>query len=164
MIDTLAKMQLAELNVGRLLAPTDDPRVAGFMVNLDRINSLGKRMPGFVWMVEGSGEPGAANTSALIDDDAQYVPNLTVWESVETLEKFVWSTIYKQFFARRSEWFEILGGMHFVMWCVPDGHRPTLDEALSRLEMRRAQGDTAEAFGWDWLKEAQMYKTHRDPT
>lgn len=59
MIDTLAKMQLAELNVGRLLAPTDDPRVAGFMVNLDRINSLGKRMPGLVWMVEGSGEPGA---------------------------------------------------------------------------------------------------------
>ena len=89
---------------------------------------------------------------------------MTVWESVETLEKFVWSTIYKQFFARRSAWFEILGGMHFVMWCVPDGHRPTLDEALSRLEMRRAQGDTAEAFGWDWLKEAQMYKTHRDPT
>jgi len=37
---------LAELNVGRLLAPTDDPRVAGFMANLDRVNGLGKRMPG----------------------------------------------------------------------------------------------------------------------
>ena len=30
-------MHLAELNIGRLLAPTDDPRVADFMANLDRI-------------------------------------------------------------------------------------------------------------------------------
>ena len=50
-------MQLAELNIGRLLAPTDDPRVAEFMAALDRINGMGKRMPGFVWMMEGSGEP-----------------------------------------------------------------------------------------------------------
>jgi len=46
---------LAELNIGRLLAPTDDPRIAEFMGALDRINGLGKRMPGFVWMMEGSG-------------------------------------------------------------------------------------------------------------
>ncbi|MBL9054557.1 MAG: DUF3291 domain-containing protein, partial [Tabrizicola sp.] len=34
-------MHLAELNVGRLLAPTDDPRVAEFMAALDRVNGLG---------------------------------------------------------------------------------------------------------------------------
>jgi len=39
-------MHLAELNIGRLVAPTDDPQVADFMNNLDRINGLGKRMPG----------------------------------------------------------------------------------------------------------------------
>ena len=32
---------IAELNIGRLIAPTDDPRVAEFMANLDRINGLG---------------------------------------------------------------------------------------------------------------------------
>ena len=32
---------LAELNIGRLLAPTDDPRVAEFMAALDRVNGLG---------------------------------------------------------------------------------------------------------------------------
>lgn len=47
------KKHLAELNVGRLVAPNDDPRVAEFMDNLDRVNGLGKRMPGFVWMMEG---------------------------------------------------------------------------------------------------------------
>ena len=85
-------MHLAELNVGRLLAPTDDPRVAEFMANLDRINGLGKRMPGFVWMMEGAGEPGTGNTDNMIDGDPQFVPNLTVWESVAALEKFVWGT------------------------------------------------------------------------
>ena len=78
-------MHLAELNIGRLVAPTDDPRVAEFMQNLDRINGLGKRMPGFVWMMEGSGEPGTGNTEAKIGGDPQYVSNLTVWEDAPSL-------------------------------------------------------------------------------
>ena len=151
---------LAELNVGRLLAPTDDPRVAEFMENLDRINGLGKRMPGFVWMMEGSGEPGTGNTEAAIDGDPQYVSNLTVWESVEQLEKFVWGTIHKQFYEKRQTWFEVMGEMHFVMWWVPEGHQPTLEEALERLDERRKTGDSDRAFGWDWLKGASMHKTH----
>ena len=74
---------LAELNIGRLLAPTDDPRVADFMNALDLINGMGKQMPGFVWMMEGSGEPGTGNTETKIGGDPQFVSNLTVWESVD---------------------------------------------------------------------------------
>ena len=37
---TAPAMHLAELNVGRLLAPTNDPRVAEFMAALDRVNGL----------------------------------------------------------------------------------------------------------------------------
>ena len=151
---------LAELNVGRLVAPTDDPRVAEFMRALDRVNGLGKRMPGFVWMMEGSGEPGTGNTEAKIAGDAQYVSNLTVWQSVETLEAFVWNTVHRQFFARRAEWFQVLGAMHFVMWWVPRNHRPTLEEGLARLAMLRDQGPGEEAFGWAWLKEARLWQDH----
>ncbi len=153
-------MHLAELNVGRLLATTDDPRVAEFMGALDRVNSLGKRMPGFVWMMEGSGEPGNGNTEAKIDGDAQYVSNLTVWESVETLENFVWNTVHRAFYERRADWFEVLGKMHFVMWWVPAGHRPTLNEALARLDLLQAQGDSDDAFSWSYLKQATAWKTH----
>jgi Domain of unknown function (DUF3291) len=141
---------LAELNVGRLMAPTDDPRVAEFMAALDRVNGLGKRMPGFVWMMEGSGEPGTGNTGAKIDGDPQYVSNLTVWESVETLEAFVWNTVHRAFYERRQEWFEVLGAMHFVMWWVP----------LARLDHLRANGDSDQAFGWSYLREAQLWKSH----
>lgn len=152
-------MHLAELNIGRLTAPTDDPRVADFMDNLDRINGLGKRMPGFVWMMEGSGEPGQGNTEAKLDGDPQFVANMSVWESVETLETFVWGTIHKQFYDRKAEWFEVMGDMHFVMWWVPEGHKPTLEEGRARLALTQKQGDSDDAFGWDYVK-AKMHKTH----
>lgn len=153
-------MHLAELNIGRLVADTDDPRVAEFMENLDRINGMGKRMPGFVWMMEGSGAPGTGNTEAKIDGDPRFVSNLTVWETVESLETFVWGTVHRQFYERRKEWFEVLGEMHFVMWWVAQGHRPTLDEALARLETRKRVGDSDAAFGWDWLRTQGLWKTH----
>lgn len=143
-------MQLAELNVGRLRGNTDDPIVAEFMENLDRINGLGKRMPGFVWMMEGTA--GEGNTEAKIDGDARYVPNLTVWESAAHLETFVFKTLHAKFMERRAEWFEVLETMHFVMWWVPDGHRPTLQEALAKLAHLQANGDSADAFGWDYLR------------
>jgi len=149
-------MHLAELNVGRLVAPTGDPRVAEFMAALDRVNGLGRRMPGFVRMLEGSGAPGTGNTDAKIGGDPQYVSNLTVWESVATLEAFVWNTVHRQFYERGQEWFAVLGAMHFVMWWVPEGHLPTLDEALARLDHLRAHGDSGHAFGWRWLPEARL--------
>ncbi len=152
-------MHLAELNVGRLLAPTDDPRVADFMAALDRINGIGKRSPGFVWMMEGSGQPGTGNTETKIAGDPQYVSNLTVWQDVASLEHFVWNTVHRTFYERRAEWFEVLGKMHFAMWWVPEGHQPTLDEALARLDHIAAHGDTDHAFGWSYLKEAEAWKT-----
>lgn len=151
---------LAELNVGRLLAPTDDPRVAEFMAALDRVNGMGKRMPGFVWMMEGSGEPGTGNTEAKIGGDPQFVSNLTVWTDVQSLEHFVWNTVHRAFYERRAEWFEVLGRMHFVMWWVPAGHKPTLDEALARLEKLQTEGDSDDAFGWTHVKEAHLWKDH----
>lgn len=151
---------LAELNIGRLLAPPSDPRVAEFMGALDRINGLGKRMPGFVWMMEGSGEPGTGNTGNHIGDDPQFVANLTLWEDAPSLERFVWGTIHKQFYQRRQEWFEVMGEMHFVMWWVADGDRPTLHQGLARLDHLRAHGDSDHAFGWDHLRDATMWRGH----
>lgn len=148
-------MHLAELNIGRLLAPTDDPQVAEFMDNLDRINGLGKRMPGFVWMMEGSGEPGTGNTDAKIDGDPQFVANLTVWEDFESLSTFVYKTLHLKFMDRKDEWFEVLDKRHFVMWWIPKGHTPTLDEALARLQHLQDKGASDHAFGWDWMKKQQ---------
>lgn len=150
---------LAQLNVGRLVAPPDDPRVAEFMGALDRVNGLGKRMPGFVWMMEGSGAPGTGNTEAKIGGDPRFIANLTVWEDSESLERFVYDTVHARFYARRAEWFEVLGALHLVFWWVPAGYRPALDEGLARLEALRAGGDSDHAFGWARLTA----RGHRDP-
>ncbi|SLN58396.1 DUF3291 domain-containing protein [Pseudooctadecabacter jejudonensis] len=145
-------MHLAELNIGRLLAPTDDPKVADFMDNLDRINGMGKRMPGFVWMSEGSGEPGTGNTENNIGDDPQLVFNLTVWEDLKSLESFVYKTLHAKFMDRKAEWFEALDQRHFVMWWIPEGHRPSRDEALAKLDQLRTLGPTPDAFDWDFMR------------
>jgi hypothetical protein len=151
-------MHLAELNVARMVAETSDPRVADFMGALDRVNGIGKRSPGFVWMMEGSGEPGTGNTDTKIDGDPRMLANLSVWESVAALEAYVWNTVHRQFYARRAEWFEVLGEMHLVMWWVPEGYRPTLDEALARLAHLRENGDSDHAFGWAHLEEARLWR------
>ena len=156
-MEKLQGHNLAELNIGRLAAPTDDPLVAEFMGALDKVNGIGKRMPGFVWMMEGSGEPGTGNTENNIGDDPQFVANLTVWEDADSLRNFVWNTVHKQFYDRREEWFEVMGEQHFVMWWVPEGHEPTLEEALERLEARKARGDSEAAFGWDHLEDAARW-------
>lgn len=145
-------MHLAELNIGRLIAPTDDPRVAEFMDNLDLINGLGKRMPGFVWMMEGSGEPGRGNTETNIDGDPRFVANLSVWETPRQLETFVFGTLHDKFMRRGKEWFESLVKMDFVMWWVAEGTQPSLAQALEKLAYRETHGDGAEAFGWDWMR------------
>ena len=149
-------MHLAELNIGRLLAPTDDPRVKEFMDNLDRVNGLGKRMPGFVWMSEGSGEPGTGNTENHVDGDPQLVFNLTVWEDLASLQTFVFKTLHAKFMERKAEWFEVLGERHFVMWWIEEGHLPSRDEALSRLDDLRRNGPSERAFGWEDIRAGKV--------
>ena len=122
------------------------------MDNLDRINGLGKRMPGFIWMMEGSGEPGLGNTDVKLNDDPQHVSNLSVWDSVEALETFVWGTVHKQFYDRKAEWFEKAAKPHLVMWWIEERHRPTIAEALDRLDTYTKHGATEAAFDWAYAK------------
>lgn len=152
---------LAQLNVGRLKADPDSPVVRDFMRAIDRINGIGKRSDGFVWMMEGSGAPNTGNTEAAIGGDPRFIANLTVWTDAASLEHFVWNTAHRQFYERRAAWFTALGDMHFVMWWVEAGHRPSLDEALGRLEHLRAHGDTDHAFGWSHLPGIRLWQRHR---
>ena len=109
---------IAQLNIGRFRFPTDDPRMAGFMTNLDRVNALAERSQGFVWRLKDESNNATAIRPAT---DPTMAVNLSVWESVEALERFVWATVHKQFYNRKGEWFEKLGTPHFVMWPIRPG-------------------------------------------
>ncbi len=72
--------------------------------------------------------------------------NMSVWESVESLADFTYASLHRDVMRRRRQWFEKLAEAHVVLWWVPTGAVPTLDEAKDRLEALRRHGPTPEAF------------------
>lgn len=143
-------MPVAQLNIGRIRYPLDDPRMAEFVENLDRVNALADRSPGFVWRMSGADETN--NMDTRFDGAPGMNLNLSVWESVEALRQFVFDTVHDRFFRRKPEWFEILDEPAFVMWEVAAGHRPTPGEAFARLDHLRRHGPGA--YAWDWAGAA----------
>src|SRR5260370_22721936 len=145
----------AQLNIGRPLHPLDDPRMADVMDNLDRVNAIAERSAGFVWRLKDDSN----NATALRPfDDPNMLVNMSVWESVEALERFVWATAHKQFYNRKGGWFERLPSPHFVMWPIPAGHIPDLDEAKARLEHLTRNGDSEAPFGWGHLAHIKLWR------
>ena len=150
---------IAELNVAWRKYEFDDPRFAGFVNNLDRINALAERSPGFVWRLK---EETTGNATEIpVGDDATMIPNLSVWESVADLERFTFGTVHAQIYKRRSDWFEPSEQRHFVMWRVPIGHQPTLQEALSRLAQINAEGPSDDVFGWEAMNNLKLWMEKR---
>ncbi|HUC48445.1 MAG TPA: DUF3291 domain-containing protein, partial [Xanthobacteraceae bacterium] len=58
-------------------------------------------------------------------------------------------------------WFDTMTGPHLVMWWVPSGDLPTLEEAKERLEHLAAHGPAEYAFGWESVPAVQLWKTAR---
>jgi Domain of unknown function (DUF3291) len=152
------KTHLAQLNIGRFRAPKGDPRMADFYDNLDRINAAAERMPGFVWRLKD--DSGNATGIPWAGDPA-FAVNLTVWENVEALEKFVFMTAHRGIYARKHEFFEPEAKPTFVMWLVAEGHIPTLEEARDRLDHYRQHGGSEFAFGWSDIPTAKLWQEKR---
>ena len=151
-------MNLAQLNVARLKYPFEDPRVADFADNLDRINALADRSDGFVWRLQ---DDGGNAIDIQADADPMIVVNISVWRDAESLERFVWNTVHKQFYRRRAEWFSTMKDQHLVMWWVDEGHVPSVEEGMKRLEHLRANGDSDFAFGWSHLPHVKLWQQAR---
>jgi uncharacterized protein DUF3291 len=135
---------LAQLNIGRLRAPVDDPALADFVANLDPINALADATPGFVWRLQT--EDGNATAIRPFPGDDLMAINMSVWESMEALAEYVYRSGHTAFLRRRSEWFERLREVYLVLWWIPAGVLPTVEEALARLDHLRTFGPTPEAF------------------
>jgi len=148
---------LAQFNIARIKYPLDDPRMQEFVDNVARVNGLADTIEGFIWRLQDA-SGNAMNMT--VYDDPRILPNLTLWENVEALERFVWQTLHRRFYGRREEWFERIE-TPLVMWFVPAGHRPTMAEGVERLEHLKANGPSDFAFGWQELPGAKLWKTAR---
>lgn len=134
--------ELAQLNIALLREPLTSPALADFVANLDRINALAEAAPGFVWRLKT--EDGDATALRPLGDDT--LVNLSVWRDVASLNHYVYQTAHVEIMRRRQEWFERLREAYVVLWWVPQGHRPTEQEAIAKLKLLRQQGPTAAAF------------------
>jgi len=123
--------------------PMDSHVMAEFAANLDRINALADASPGFVWRLQT--EAGDA-TAIRAFADADIIVNMSVWRDLESLRLYVYESGHLDMLRRRKEWFEHPKEAFQVLWWVPQGHRPTIAEAIERLERLRRAGPGAEAF------------------
>jgi hypothetical protein len=137
---------LAQLNVGRTVAPVDDPVMAGFTGNLDRINALADAAPGFVWRLQT--DSGNATDVVVDEADPLFIVNLSVWESLEAMRDYVYRSDHTPFLRRRREWFQapVDGEPVVTLWWVPAGTLPTVADAMERRALLAADGPTPKAF------------------
>ena len=138
----------AEFNVANARWPLDDPRMAGFSDNVDKINRIAERSPGFVWRLVDEDDPAAPRFA----EEDNVIFTLSVWESVEALRQFTWNTAHKQFRLRRDEWFKPMSEAYLAIWPIAEGHRPDGMEALTHLGLLRAHGPSEHVFGTEALR------------
>jgi hypothetical protein len=148
---------LAQFNIARIRYPLDDPRMAEFVDNVVRVNALAEQIEGFVWRLhDASGH--AMNMT--VYGDPTLLPNLTLWQSAEALERFVWQTLHGRFYRRREDWFEPID-TPLVMWWVPAGTRQAMAEGVKRRDHLIAHGPSEYAFGWESLPGARLWRNQR---
>jgi hypothetical protein len=135
--------QLAQVNIARLIAAPDDPRVQEFFDGLEAVNALAEASPGFVWRLQS--DDGDA-TGIRISDDERDIINLSVWTSVDALSGFVHRSDHVHYLRRRRDWFEPAAGAYQALWWVRSGHRPSETQALERIRRLEADGPSLQAF------------------
>lgn len=137
------RYQLAQFNIARMRWPLDDPLMADFIEQLDRINALAEASPGFVWRLQT--EDGDATAVRAFDDDRILV-NMSVWDSIEALHHYVYRSDHIDVMRNRRKWFERSEHPTLVLWWVPRDHRPSVEEAKQRLHELTVRGPGPNAF------------------
>ncbi len=139
---------LAQINIGRLIAPLDDPKIAEFVAQLAPINALADDAPGFVWRLQSSS--GNA-TDIAYNDDSFVIVNMSVWKSIEALRNYAYKSDHAKVFRDRAKWFEKMEKPNYCLWWIPAGHIPTVTEGRERLEHYQMRGATPYSFWFSQL-------------
>ncbi len=132
-----ATWHLAQVNIGRFVAPADDPRVKPFFDALDRINAVAEQSPGFVWRLTGEGNDA---TDLQPTPDPLLAINMSVWTDAESLFDFVYRTAHTPVMAKRRDYFERFDGAYQALWWIPAGEIPSESDDFAPLWMLECSG------------------------
>ena len=138
--------QIAQINIGRIRGVNmNDPVMKEFVDNLDRVNELAESSKGFVWRLK---EDNNNATSINPYNDEQVIVNLSVWETIEDLEHFVYKTFHTDFLKRRKEWFQKYGKAYAALWWIAADQFPTVEQAVAKLDALQKNGASADVFDY----------------
>lgn len=140
----MSTYQLAQLNIANMKAPLESPSMADFVANLQRINALAQASPGYIWRLQDE----AGDATALRPFGDEVLVNLSVWRDIQALSDYVYKSAHTEMLKRGQEWFSKVNAAHMVLWWVPTGHRPSVEEAAERLTLLREQGASAQGFSF----------------
>ena len=129
---TYEGFHLAQANIARGRAPLSEPVMKGFVEQLDYMNSVADRSPGFVWRLQ---TPEGDATAVRVLDDPLIIFNMSVWESVDALYSYAFESDHRGPVRDRLQWFTRMDRAHSVLWWVEVGHRPTIEEGVERLRL-----------------------------
>jgi hypothetical protein len=135
---------IAQINVARMLHPLDDPRMAEFVDNLERINAIADASPGFVWRLQD--EAGDATSFRPLAPDL--LINMSVWQTIDDLRAYVYGTDHADFLKNALNWFYKPDEARLALWWAPAGTIPAVEDGLERIERLRADGPTEFAFSF----------------
>ncbi len=138
----MADHHLAQLNIARMKYAIDAPEMADFVARLEDVNALADRSPGFVWRLQT--DDGDATAIDFFGPDV--LVNLSVWLDLESLRDYAFRSAHKEVLVQRQRWFERMTEAYAVLWWIPAGRIPTIDEAADRLERLRRDGPGPQAF------------------
>ena len=138
----MSDYHLAQLNIAKMKFEIDSPELVDFVARLEEVNALADDSPGFVWRLQT--DTGDATAIDFFGPDT--LVNMSVWQNIESLHDYVYRSAHKEVLARRKEWFARMLEAYSVLWWIPAGSIPTLEEAAQRLEELQKRGPSAAAF------------------
>ena len=145
------KWHLAEQNVAKMRFAADAPEMQDFNNALDMVNAAADTAEGFVWRYRTETEADQQEEARVFGADL--LVNLSVWRDDQALRKYVASKPHIPVMKRRAEWFAPMDEYHLVLWWVPAGHIPPLEEAHERWQLINENGPEQDAFGFGQIFE-----------
>ena len=129
-------------------ADLDDPIMSGFVQRLGEINNLADNSKGFVWRFQT--DEGDA-TYLRPYEDKRILFNMSVWETIDDLKNYVYSSKHLELLKSKDSWFLKLGNAHLALWWIEKGNIPTVAEALDKLKLIQANGPSPDVFNFSKL-------------
>ena len=145
---------VAHMNYAILRHDWDNPRVAEFVDNLDRVNGVAARSPGFVWRLSNEDmEQPQNNPDLIFSENPRNAVTVSLWETAEDLRHFVLRTVHGKFLKRREEWFEPIDRPSYVIWPIETGQRPTMAQGKVKLDLLATEGSAEAAYDFEYIGE-----------